>query len=230
MMCHTSLAMLSRVAQDLQGLDVVFVGGSILPIHLDLRPELARSTDDVDAITRAVGYSESAVLDEELRRRGFRHCKERGAPICRWSSPSGVRVDLVPVDSRVYGFSNRWYQLGVDTAESVTLPDGVDVAVLSPAALMLTKLAAYSERGRRDSYTSRDIDDVVSLLCYSSRLDSSLASLPREHLDYVRAGLQQAVDDLFGLEDMFAAMSDGFEQCLVEYGDGLERARRLLQA
>ena len=90
----------ARSLGDILG-EVVFVGGMIRELLItDPAAGAARPTQDVDCIVNAVSWVDYARLSERLRARGFSHCTDDGAPLCRWIV-QGVRVDLMPIDPAV---------------------------------------------------------------------------------------------------------------------------------
>jgi hypothetical protein len=48
-----------------------------------------------------------ARLVESLRAKGFANDTSKGAPICRWIF-NDIKVDVMPTDSEILGFSNKW--------------------------------------------------------------------------------------------------------------------------
>jgi hypothetical protein len=46
---------------------------------------------------------------ERLRALGFLEDTSEGAPLCRWVH-SGTILDVMPLDEKILGFSNRWYR------------------------------------------------------------------------------------------------------------------------
>ena len=68
-----------------------------------------RPSTDVDAAIDVTTRTELAHLEHRMRSLGFRNDMSPGAPICRWLSPDGHVLDLMPADESIIGFSNRWY-------------------------------------------------------------------------------------------------------------------------
>ncbi len=62
------------------------------------------------------------------------------------------------------GFANRWYPEALRTRQTVPLPSGVEIAVVSPPAFLATKLEAFLGRGRGDYASSHDLEDFVSVV------------------------------------------------------------------
>jgi hypothetical protein len=88
--------------------EVVFVGGMIRELLItDPAAGAARPTQDVDCIVNPPAWVDYVRLTERLRARGFSECTDEGAPLCRWVVQS-VRVDVMPINPAVLGFSNVW--------------------------------------------------------------------------------------------------------------------------
>lgn len=62
----------------------------------------------------------------------------------RWDD---LIIDVMPVDERVLGSSNRWYPAAIETAQTVDIV-GHDVRLVTPALFIATKLEAFHGRGR----------------------------------------------------------------------------------
>ncbi len=161
-----NVAMLERIAEALGPLRrrMVFLGGCATGLLItDPAAAPIRATRDVDVIVETPGRSGYFALEEELTGRGFRHDQSAGAPICRWTL-GDLLVDVLPVDPAVLGFSNSWYPEALRTSRLVRLPSGVEIAVVSPAAFLATKLEAFFGRGQGDYATSHDLEDLVSVV------------------------------------------------------------------
>jgi len=104
------------------------------------------------------GYPEWARLQEELREKGFRESQE-DTVICRMRL-GGLKVDFMPDDPKILGFSNRWYAKGIETAVTYPLTVDLDIKILTPAYFVATKLEAYLGRGKGDLFTSRDLERI----------------------------------------------------------------------
>jgi hypothetical protein len=63
-------------------------------------------------------YAEYTAFGERLRALGFSEDASEGAPLCRWIH-SGTILDVMPLDERIPGFSNRWYRVAMDAATPV---------------------------------------------------------------------------------------------------------------
>ncbi|MFQ5534307.1 MAG: hypothetical protein ACE5EM_05735 [Sphingomonadales bacterium] len=158
------LHMLETVAESL-GDDLrkrlVFVGGCTTALFITdpITLEDVRATDDVDLIVDLAGYGGWAQLQEQLRQKGFSESPEDEV-ICRMRLGE-LKVDFMPDDPEILGFSNRWYEKGIDTAVTHPLTDDLDIKRLTPALFIATKLEAYRGRGDDDPLGSRDLEDIL---------------------------------------------------------------------
>jgi hypothetical protein len=101
---------------------LVFVGGSIAGLLItDPMLPAIRPTDDIDLVVQVTGRPGFYALEDDLRALGFVNDTRPNAPICRWRCV-GIAVDVVPSDKAVLGFANRWYPLGIQTAQAITSP------------------------------------------------------------------------------------------------------------
>jgi hypothetical protein len=156
-----SIALVARQLQKL-GTDVVFTGGSIVGLLLtDSGAPDVRPTDDVDVIVAITQYADYASLQDQLRELGFKH--DMDGPNCRFIL-DGLKVDIMPSEGKVLGFTNRWYDIAVRTAQEHSMADGTNVRVISAPAFIATKLEAFLDRGKGDFIMSHDMEDIVAIL------------------------------------------------------------------
>lgn len=144
--------------------ETAFVGGCVVPL-LVTDPVVtgrARTTDDVDLIVEAVGRVGWYRLAEALRQRGFREAQDEDV-ICRMRI-SGLAVDFMPIDSRILGFTNRWYPDALASAAWYALDSGRRVRCVDPIHFIATKIEAFEGRGEGDFLGSRDMEDILALL------------------------------------------------------------------
>lgn len=81
-----------------------------------------RATDDVDLIVGLTGMAQWMQLQETLNKKGFTVSGEDEV-ICRMRL-GNLKVDFMPDDPDILGFSNRWYKEGIYTAIKYVLPSG----------------------------------------------------------------------------------------------------------
>jgi hypothetical protein len=175
--------MVSYVAERLQELrdEFVFLGGAIVGLLLD-QPgaRIPRATRDVDATVQASTLSEFYALDRALLAKGF--VNDVNGPLCRYLHGS-VRLDVMPLNEEVLGFSNRWYRLAFETAVRQTLPGGLMINLVSAPCFLATKLEAFQQperEGAGDVFASRDFADLVSVLDGRSSIFEEIVAAPAE--------------------------------------------------
>jgi predicted nucleotidyltransferase len=142
---------------------IVFVGGCAAGLLItDPGAAPVRPTVDVDAIVEIGSYPELVALEVRLRRLGFEQPHVQGAPLCRWIH-GDVIFDLMPTDSTILGFSNRWYSPALENAETVEV-GGHQIRLISAPYFLATKLEAFHGRGQFDFRTSPDLEDIVTVV------------------------------------------------------------------
>jgi hypothetical protein len=144
--------------------ELVFVGGCAtgLLITDDAAPSV-RVTIDVDAIAEITSYREYVQFAERLRGVGFTEDTSEGAPLCRWRN-GGVILDVMPLDQKILGFSNRWYREAMDEAAVLMLEPSLKIRSITAPFFLATKLEAFKGRGGRDYFASHDLEDVLSVV------------------------------------------------------------------
>jgi hypothetical protein len=86
----------------------------------------------VDVIVEIASYTEYGAFSERLRKLGFTEYPSEEAPLWR-SQIQEMQLDVMPLDEKLLGFSNRWYEGALKESQSVALPSGVTVrAITSP--------------------------------------------------------------------------------------------------
>ncbi|MCP4433419.1 MAG: hypothetical protein GY806_20775 [Gammaproteobacteria bacterium] len=181
--------MLIRVArglgQDLLS-EIVFVGGctTALLVTDEFTQEQVRHTYDVDLIAHLDGYAAYTHLMNELRMREFRERLDNDGPICAmWFGD--LRVDIMPDDEDILGFSNRWYKDAIKSADDYHLADGLPIKLISPVYFVATKLEAFLGRGEGDPVSSHDIEDLLILFDGRRELPSELKQAPQNLQTFV---------------------------------------------
>jgi len=189
-----NLLQLEKVALALDHMlpKVTFVGGCTTALLVDEAAYFGvRETDDVDVIVDVVSQVEYHQFGKELRKLGFR--EDIDGPICRWllgSNTLTFKLDVMPIDEKILGFSNRWYKAAINEASEVSLPNGIVIRVVSPPYFLATKFEAFAGRGNGD-YFSHDLEDIVFVLENRNRLIVELMDCSDELKRYFS---QQAVE------------------------------------
>ena len=161
------LLMLEEVAQALGEelrSQVAFVGGctTVLLITDEYTQESIRGTDDVDLVIQLSSTGEWYRLEERLKSKGFKNTGQ-DTVTCRLRL-GALKVDFMPTDEKVLGFSNAWFVGGLANAINHQLPNGTWIKVFAAPWFLAAKLQAYQGRGHGDVLMSNDIEDIVALL------------------------------------------------------------------
>lgn len=186
---YPNLAKVELVAHALGELreQLVFVGGCAVDLLLtDPAAAPARVTYDVDLVAQVAALAGYHALEKQFVQLGFKRDIAPDAPICRWRYNS-LEVDLMPVDSDILGFANRWYPLAVQTAREVALPAGMTIRLIGAPCFLATKFEAFADRGRGDLLGSHDLEDVVNVVDGRLELVSEITLSDPELRQYLAA-------------------------------------------
>jgi predicted nucleotidyltransferase len=178
--------------------EVAFVGGCTTALLLTDQYTLqqVRHTDDVDLIVHVISQAGWAELLARLRAGGFKEQMQNDAPICAMYLDH-LRVDFMPDDESILGFSNIWYQEALKYADSRDLGEGIVIRLVRPEYFIATKLEAFLARGNDDPLESRDIEDILSLIDGRPEIIEELFRAPPEMRSYISqqlATLNEAPD------------------------------------
>lgn len=164
---QANLEMVRRVALRLDWLRerVVFVGGAVVDLLItDPAAPPVRRTMDVDVIIEVVSRIDYYALRNPLISLGFREDVGGGpSPLCRWDI-EGIKVDIMPTQEEILGFSNKWYVYAIKTAVRVEIADMLSIRLISAPSFLITKLMAFINRGNGDFIGSHDLEDAIAVL------------------------------------------------------------------
>ena len=140
--------------------ELVLVGGCAVGLLITdrARPPI-RPTVDVDLLTEVAPLGNYYKLCNRLKERGF---KESTEVICRWELNS-LKIDLMPTEEGVLGFTNSWYAEAARTSLKHVLPSGLSIQVIAPPLFVATKLESFESRGKGD-YLHHDLEDIVNII------------------------------------------------------------------
>lgn len=201
--------MLKQVALALNELreTVTFVGGctTALLVTDEYTVEQVRHTEDVDLIVSVIGYGEYSQLKSQLQSKGFKETPltEEDWPICAMKLGE-LRVDIMPDDETILGFSNRWYKYAMESAINYELEEKLSIKVVNPIAFIATKLEAYNGRGNQDPLGSQDIEDLLNLVDGRESLATEIQNAPED----VKAYIAQEIKSLMTISDFDYAVQN----------------------
>jgi hypothetical protein len=196
----SNLMQLEAIASALGDLlpHVTFVGGSTTVLLVDEAAHFGvRKTDDVDVIINVATRVEYHKFSQRLRDHGFR--EDADGPTCRWlidTNTVRLKLDVMPIDEAILGFSNRWYKAAIKDATEIPLPNGTVIRVVSPAYFLATKFEAFAGRGN-GNYFSHDMEDIVFVLENRNRLVFELMDCTGELKQYFSQQTAMLLNDDF---------------------------------
>jgi predicted nucleotidyltransferase len=169
---------------------VAFVGGctTSLLVTDEFSKEDARYTDDVDLIIGVMSQIEWHKFERTLtHEKGFRHSIEDKV-LCRLYLGE-LKVDFMPFDGSILGFTNCWYEKALATATPYNLKDEFTIRVLTPPLFIATKLEAYRGRGNNDPIGSKDVTDIIALFDGRLSLVDEIQQADRDIREYISVQL-----------------------------------------
>ncbi len=186
-MANQNLELLKLAAKLLRPVldELVFVGGCATGLLVsDEAAAEVRPTFDVDAIAEITSYVEYTTFGERLHKLGFTEDASEGAPICRWQHGQ-IKLDLMPLDEKILGFSNRWYKAAMDTANEFEIERDIRIRVVTAPYFCATKLEAFKGRGKGDYLASHDLEDLITVVDGRPELLDELRSVPEDVRSYI---------------------------------------------
>lgn len=182
--------------------ELVFVGGSTTSLLItDKAAADIRPTYDVDAIAEISSYAAYGQFSQRLRSCGFTEDAGEGAPICRWRQSKTV-LDVMPLDEKILGFSNRWYKPAMDSASLHELEAALQVRVVTGVYFCATKLEAFAGRGKGDYQSSHDLEDLMAVVDGRSELVKEVEACPAD----VRAYISSEMKNLLATREFLDAL------------------------
>ena len=110
----------------------------------------------------------------------------------------------MPTRGEILGFSSEWYPLAYETASPITLPNNMIIRLVTPACFLVTKLAAFEDRGRKNPIASHDLEDVIAVIDGRREIVADVAGAPAEVRIAITAHLEALLADS-NAEDLIAA-------------------------
>ena len=143
----------------------VFVGGQVTELMLTQPAAVrVRPTLDVDLVVEVATRPDFRLLEVELERLGLAQDTSDGAPICRWRTPEGIAVDVMPSEVHILGFANRWYPLALERSYRYEITAGTKIRLPEPPVYLGTRWEAFRGRGGGDLLGSHDLEDIIALV------------------------------------------------------------------
>jgi hypothetical protein len=174
--------------------ELVFVGGCTTGLLIsDEGAGAVRPTFDVDAITEITSYADYFRFSERLRKLGFTEDTSEGAPLCRWQH-GHVKLDVMPLDEKILGFSNRWYVSAMASAQVHELEGDLRIRVVTALYFCATKIEAFRGRGKGDYLSSHDLEDLITVVDGRPELTEELRSASDDVRSYIAEAVRQMLE------------------------------------
>lgn len=210
----SNLALIANVAEALGDLRerLVFVGGCVTGLLItDPAAAPVRATRDVDAIVAVVSLADYQALSGQLRARGFVQTLKEGEPPYRWTL-AGMKLDVMPTSDEILGFSNRWYEPAMQTANVVELRKALFIRLVAPPYFVATKLDAFLGRGGGDYLSSHDLEDVLSVIDGRPELVAEIACAEPALPEFVAQVFGRLIADESFIDRLPGLLLDGSPQ------------------
>ncbi len=174
--------------------ELVVVGGCTTALLItDKAAPDVRPTYDVDAIAEITSYAGYARFSERLKVLGFHEDTREGAPLCRWRQKT-TTLDVMPLDGKILGFKNTWFEPAMKTAEERELEPGLKILMVSPVYFCALKLEAFGDRGKNDYLGSRDLEDLITVVDGRAELVGEIQAAVGDVRSYIAAEIAKLVD------------------------------------
>lgn len=193
---HTNIVRIKAVYNGLQELrdQVVFVGGAVVSLYMERAGEDVRETSDVDIVVGIYSRVKFADLEEKLRSIGFINDATAGF-VGRFLFNNTI-VDVMPIEEKILGFSNRWYEEGYKNSILYKIDNQVTIRIFSAPYFLASKLEAFNSRGKNDvgEYDGRqssDFEDIVFILVYRRSIWQEIAETTGDLKSYLLQELRR---------------------------------------
>ncbi len=218
-----NLALLIAVAETLGELRerFVFVGGCATGLLItDPAAPAARPTMDVDVIVEVGAVLEYREIGRALGAKGFTQPLAAGDPPYRWTGSDGSKLDVMPTEEHILGFSNRWYPEAIRTAREVRLREGLVIRLVTGPYFLATKHEAFLGRGKGDYFASHDFEDLMSVIDGRPELETEVRDAEPALRNYLSGVIGKMI-----AEERFLSALPGL---VIEDGGSPDRASALL--
>lgn len=181
--------------------DLVFVGGAMVGLYIkDKAVPTVRATIDIDCVVEVVNKVEYYNIAEKLRQKGFQE-DANSEVICRFRKGELI-LDVMPTDTEILNFSNKWYSEGVKNKIQQILNNGHKISIFSLPFFIASKIEAFKGRGKGDYFASHDIEDLVTVFDGEPDVANQILASPLSVKSYLSEELKQMLE----LEDFVSSV------------------------
>lgn len=190
-----NLGVLKKVAHALGDLNqqVAYVGGATVSIYADdPAADDVRPTKDVDIILKIVSFGELTALQEKLGQKGI-HPDPESKVICRFKYDD-VLIDVMSTKEVGWAPSDPWFEPGFRALVTYELDEQTAINIFPLAYFLATKFSAFRDRGG-DPRTSKDFEDIVSVLDNRLNVVNEIRHSPAEVYEFLKRELRELLRD-----------------------------------
>jgi predicted nucleotidyltransferase len=172
---------------------VVYVGGAVVSLYInDASSEDVRPTGDIDITMEIASVGALEAIREDLIHKGFYQSSEDHV-ICRFRFED-IKVDVMATKAVGWAPANPWFAPGYKQLITFDV-DGLTIKCLSLPYYLASKLTAFYDRGSKDPRTSKDFEDIVYLLNYTTNLVEQIQNANQEVRDYLIKSFADVLSD-----------------------------------
>ena len=102
-----------------------------------------------------------------------------------WVQPCTI-LDVMPLDEKILGFTNRWYRAALQTAVTRRLSGDLEIRMIAPPFFIATKLEAFNGRGKGDIFSSPDLEDIITVVDGRTTIVAEIQAQTADLRTYVR--------------------------------------------
>ncbi|MDZ7720135.1 MAG: hypothetical protein U5K72_15070 [Balneolaceae bacterium] len=204
--------------------NAAFVGGAILHTYLPKNFKgQTRITYDLDMVIRLSHYGKLEALNDRLATIGFYPDKESNV-ICRYTDGE-LLLDVMPTKPEILGFTNQWYEEGLDNKEWIYLDFGTSIPRFTLPYYLAAKWEAVKNRGKNDWRTSKDMEDIITIINFNAleKMDNSTNKV----LEYLNESFRELIEHKNGREIILSHLSgvdranvDEIIRRILDFSDG----------
>lgn len=173
--------------------EVVFVGGAMVSLYIDdPYAEDIRPTQDIDLTFQITTMGQLERIRLSLTEKGFTEAADSNV-ICRFNYQD-LLVDVMSTQEIGWAPGNRWFLHGFEKALTFNL-DGISIKILPLPYFLAAKLDAFFDRGIKDLYGSKDLEDLVYLFNHTLNIVEQINAAPDEVKPYLVEAIQRLRND-----------------------------------
>lgn len=182
--------------------DVVYVGGSVVSLYVDdPAADDVRPTKDIDITFEIRSLNELENIRLKLIEKGFYQSSDDEV-ICRFHFDD-ILVDVMSTSAVGWAPANEWFSAGFKDRNIIEL-DNEKIQILPYVYFLATKFSAYLGRGNNDPIMSKDYEDIVYLLNYTTNLTEHILNGNKEVQLFLRDQFETIISDSNLQEAMIA--------------------------